>query len=258
MRGAVLGLALLLFPVAAVAQTAAPQADVPVYGVEVVRAWPHDRTAFTQGLVWHDGGFIESTGRHPSTVRSVRLEDGAVLRRRELDGAFFGEGLTELDGQVFSLTWRGGTGFIWSTDDLRLRGEFSYAGEGWGLTDDGTRLILSDGSAALRFLDPATLTETGRVPVTLNGHPVDQINELEWIDGEVWANLWQTDYIVRIDPATGRITGVVDLTDLLPDRTGMGHDDVLNGIAWDPEARRLFVTGKNWPTLFEIRLTGPR
>lgn len=261
MRAAAIGLALLFLPAAAVAQTAAPaaQTSAPVYGFEVVRAWPHDRTAFTQGLVWHDGGLIESTGRYPSTVRKVRLEDGAVTSRRVLDTTYFGEGLTEVDGRVFSLTWRNGKGFIWDAADLTPRGEFAYAGEGWGLTDDGARLILSDGSDVLRFLDPATQAETGEVSVTLNGRPVRRINELEWVDGEVFANIWQTDFILRIDPATGKVAGVVDLTGLLPDRTGMDpNDDVLNGIAWDPDGRRLFVTGKNWPTIFEIRLTGPR
>ena len=256
MRAAILALALLFTPAAAGAQEAPP---VPVYSYEVVRVWPHDRTAFTQGLAWHDGDLLESTGRAPSTVRRVRLEDGAVLDLQLLDAAYFGEGLTEIDGRVLTLTWLSGKGFIWDAADLAPEGEFAYAGEGWGLTDDGRRLILSDGTPMLRFLDPGTLTETGRVPVTLRGRPVGQINELEWIEGEVFANIWQTDLIVRIDPATGRITGLIDLTGLLPDRSGMNPiDDVLNGIAWDPDGRRLFVTGKNWPSLFEIRITGPR
>ena len=239
MRAAAIALALLFTPAAAGAQASATQdaaSPVPVYGYEVVRVWPHDRTAFTQGLAWHDGHLLESTGRYPSTVRRVRLEDGAVLDIEVLDTAWFGEGLTEIGGRVVTLTWQAGTGFIWDAEDLSPEGEFAYAGEGWGLTDDGNRLILSDGTAALRFFDARTLTETGRVPVTLQGRPVSQINELEWIDGEVFANVWRSDAIVRIDPA----------------------DDVLNGIAWDPDGRRLFVTGKNWPSLFEIRLTGPR
>lgn len=254
MRAAAVCLALLAAPAAA-ARTPPP---VPVYGFEVVRAWPHDPTAFTQGLIWSDGVLIESTGRDRSSVRRVRLEDGAVLERRLLEPGLFGEGLTEIDGRLFSLTWIGGRGFIWNADDLAPRGEFAFTGEGWGLTDDGTRLILSDGSSTLRFIDPATMAETGRVTVTLNGGPLSQINELEWIEGEVFANLWHTDYIVRIDPRTGVVVGTIDLTGLLPDRSGMDVDDVLNGIAWDPAGRRLFVTGKNWPTLFEIRLTGPR
>jgi glutamine cyclotransferase len=259
---------LLALPASAAAQAQGPApssspqpapARVPVYGYEVVRTFPHDPTAFTQGLVIRDGVLIESTGRNPSSVRRVRLEDGVVLQKRDLDPEYFGEGLTEKDGRVFSLSWINGVGFIWDTDDLKPVSRFAYAGEGWGLTHDGTRLILSDGSAALRFLDPDTQAETGRVSVTLNGRPVRQLNELEWIDGEVWANVWQTDYILRIDPATGQAVGVIDLRGLLPkDQVKDPVDDVLNGIAWDAQNRRLFVTGKNWPSLFDIRLTGPR
>lgn len=248
----VLGLAACFAPVAAAAQ-------VPVETWQMVRAFPHDPGAFTQGLAFHDGGLLESTGRYPSTVRRVRLEDGAVLQKRELDPAYFGEGLTEIDGRVVTLTWTSGKAFVWKTDDLTLLGELAYSGEGWGLTDDGQRLILSDGTSTLRFLDPLTLTETGRVTVTLGGRPVNRINELEWIEGEVFANVWQTDFILRIDPRTGVVTSVIDLTELMPDRSGLDPiEAVLNGIAWDAAGRRLFVTGKNWPTLFEIRLTGPR
>lgn len=240
-------------------QTAPAGIVEPVfYSFEVVRVRPHDRDAFTQGLAYVDGVLFESTGRHPSTIRRVRLDDGVVQQRIDLPADLFGEGLTEIDGRLFTLTWKNGKGFVWNAADLSLLGEFSLQGEGWGLTDDGTRLIVSDGTPVLRFLDPATRTETGRVEVTFRGDPLPQLNELEWIDGEVWANVWTQDAIVRIDPATGVVTGVVDLTGLLPDRSGMESDDVLNGIAWDPGSRRLFVTGKNWPSLFEIRLTGPR
>lgn len=247
-----LGLAAFIAPAAAVAR-------VPVYGFEVVRTYPHDRRAFTQGLAFHDGELLESTGRYPSTVRRVRLEDGVVLQLHELDDEYFGEGLTVIGDRIVTLTWKNGKAFVWDADDLEPRGEHTYEGEGWGLTHDSTRLIMSDGTAALRFLDPVTLEETGRVPVTLQGRPVTQINELEWVEGEVFANLWQTDFIIRINPTTGEITGIIDLTELMPDRSGLDPTDaVLNGIAWDPVGRRLFVTGKNWPTLFEIRLTGPR
>ncbi len=267
MRAAALSLALLLTPAPALAQTTAPAATeggpqsspVRVYGFEVVHAYPHDPTAFTQGLVFRDGVLLESTGRSPSTIREVRLEDGQVLQSRQLDPAYFGEGLTVFGDRILTLTWKDGKGFIWNPETLQPEGEFAYAGEGWGLTHDTDRLILSDGTPSLRFLDPVTLAETGRVPVTLQGRPLGQINELEWIEGEVFANIWQTDFIVRIDPATGRVTGVINLTGLMPDRSGLDPTDaVLNGIAWDPVGRRLFVTGKNWPTLFEIRLTGPR
>jgi glutamine cyclotransferase len=236
-----------------------PRQALPIYDYEVVRVWPHDRNAFTQGLAWFGGGLLESTGRSPSTVRRVRLEDGSVLQRRTLDPSLFGEGLTEIDGRVFTLTWQAGRGFIWAASDLRPLGEFDYPGEGWGLTDDGERLILSDGTPVLRFLDPDTFAEVGRVTVTLQGRPLTQINELEWVEGELFANIWQTDVIARIDPSSGRVMGLIDLTGLLADRTGLDPaDDVLNGIAWDPVGRRLFVTGKNWPSLFEIRLTEPR
>ena len=245
-------------PTPAQASPAEPPPRPPVYGYEVVNVYPHDPAAFTQGLEFHDGILLESTGRHPSSVRRVRLEDGVVLQKRELARQFFGEGLTTVGDRILTLTWQGGRGFIWGIDDLEPAGTFSYSGEGWGLTHDGARVILSDGTATLRFLDPVTLQQTGTVRVTIRGRPLDRLNELEFIDGEVWANVWQTNFIVRIDPATGVVVGVVDLTGLLPDRVANPSDDVLNGIAWDAENRRLFVTGKNWPKLFEIRLTEAR
>lgn len=255
---------LLALPASAGAQSPGPAASsspaaVPVYDYEVVRTLPHDPTAFTQGLVIRDGVLLESTGRAPSSVRRVRLEDGVVLQKHELAPDYFGEGLTEIGGRVITLTWNNGVGFVWNAADLSPVSRFAYAGEGWGLTHDGNRLILSDGSANLRFFDPSTFAETGQIPVTLNGRPVRQLNELEWIDGQVWANVWQTDFIVRIDPASGHVVGIIDLRGLLPAGAVKDpRDDVLNGIAWDAASRRLFVTGKNWPSLFEIRLTGPR
>lgn len=265
------GLIGLAFAPTVVAQTAVPAAPVaqagapatqparpPRYGYEIVAVYPHDPAAFTQGLEFHDGILLESTGRHPSSVRRVRLEDGVVLEKRDLDMQFFGEGLTAVGDRILTLTWQGGHGFVWDIDDLEPAGTFSYSGEGWGLTHDDTRVILSDGSASLRFLDPVSLQQTGSVPVTYMGRPLTKLNELEFIDGEVWANVWQTSFIVRIDPATGVVTGVIDLTGILPDPVANPIDDVLNGIAWDAANRRLFVTGKNWPKLFEIRLTGPR
>ncbi len=248
-------------PLPAPAQSApAPASSLPPrQGYEVVAVYPHDRTAFTQGLAFRNGELLESTGRYPSTVRRVRLEDGEVRIRRELDTAYFGEGLTILGDRAFSRTWRHGKGFIGDPETLELLGEFAYAGEGWGLTHDGTRLILSDGTARLRFLDPQTFAETGAVTVNWQGRPVGRLNELEFIDGEVWANVWQTDAILRIDPATGNILSVIDLSGLLvPGDITDPNDEVLNGIAWDPDTRRLFVTGKNWPKLFEIRVTEPR
>jgi len=242
----------------AVVQAAPAPSRPPRYGYEVIAVFPHDSGAFTQGLAFHEGVLLESTGRAPSTVRRVRLEDGVVLARRELGGDYFGEGLAVVGDRAVSLTWTHGVGFVWKADDLTPVATFGYVGEGWGLAWDGRRLILSDGTATLRFLDPDTFAPTGSVSVHWQGRPVGRLNELEVVDDEVWANVWQTDVIVRIDPATGAIVGVIDLAGLLPDRAGMNpEDDVLNGIAWDPGGRRLFVTGKNWPSLFEIRLTGP-
>ena len=262
LTSALIGLVVLAAAPAAGAQTApspatqaAPQPPAPpVYGYEVVNTYPHDPTAFTQGLIYRDGVLIESTGRHPSSVRRVRLEDGVVLTRKDLSLEHFGEGLTDWADRILTLTWQGGHGFIWDADDLDPAGTWSYEGEGWGLTRDATSIILSDGSASLRFFDPETLTQTGMVPVTYRGRPVRKLNELEYIDGEVFANVWQTNFILRIDPATGVVRGVIDLTGILPDPVGDPNDDVLNGIAWDAAGRRLFVTGKNWPRLFEIRL----
>lgn len=228
----------------------------PVEGFEVVHAYPHDPEAFTQGLVYVEGRMFESTGRFPSTVREVRLEDGTVLARTDLGIDYFGEGLTEMDGRLYSITWRNETGFIWNRDDLSAHPTtFAYDGEGWGLTDDGESLILSDGTPRIRFLDPETFEVRREITVTFRGQPVPRLNELEWVEGQILANLWLQNLIVRIDPQTGVIVGVIDLTELLPESERADPaDDVLNGIAWDAEGRRLFVTGKNWPRLFEIRL----
>lgn len=234
-------------------------AQVPVQSYEVVRDYPHDPQAFTQGLFYRDGRLFESTGKNPGGIREVRLEDGAVLRRRDIDPAFFGEGLVDNGDTILSLTWRNRLGFIWNLEDFAPVSAFTYAGEGWGLTRDADRIIMSDGTPELRFLDPATLRETGRITVTADGAPVPNLNELEWIEGEIYANIWQTDRIARIDPETGHVTAWIDLTGLFPLPANMDpNDDVLNGIAWDAEGKRLFVTGKNWPKLFEIRLTDPR
>lgn len=233
-----------------------PPPHPPVEVFEVVRAYPHDPGAFTQGLVIADGRLFESTGRYPSTVREVRLEDGEIIAMAELDMVYFGEGLTELDGRLYSLTWRNGEGFVWDPDALTTPvAGFTYEGEGWGLTDDGESLILSDGTPVIRFIDPETFEVTREITATFRGRPVSRLNELEWVDGQILANLWLQDLIVRIDPETGVVVGVIDLTGLLPEEARADpEEDVLNGIAWDEEGRRLFVTGKNWPTLFEIRL----
>lgn len=231
------------------------QAEVPVQAYAVVRAYPHDPAAFTEGLFFHDGALYESTGLYPSFIRKVDLDTGRVERQRDLPTVYFGEGMTTLNGKLYSLTWRNHIGFIWKLDDFSPLGGFSYPGEGWALTTDGRRLIMSDGTDQLRFLDPDTLAETGRVSVTADGKPLTQINELEWIDGEVFANLWQDNRIARIDPGTGVVKAFIDLSALVPRGIGLDpNDDVLNGIAWDASGRRLFVTGKRWPQLFEISL----
>jgi glutamine cyclotransferase len=241
--------------------TATAAAEVPVQTYTVVRDYPHDPRAFTEGLFYKDGRMFESTGQNPAGLREVRLEDGAVLRQREIDKAYFGEGIVDIGDTIISLTWRNRLGFIWNRDDFSPVSVFTYPGEGWALTRDDRRIIMSDGTAELRFLDPATLKETGRIAVTADGEPVTNLNELEWVDldgeggepGQVWANIWQTDRIARIDPETGHVVAWVDLTGLFPLTPGMDpNDDVLNGIAWDAAGKRLFVTGKNWPKLFEI------
>jgi glutamine cyclotransferase len=237
--------------------TATSSGALPVATYRVVNVFAHDPAAFTQGLVYQDGIFYEGTGlRGQSTLRRVDPATGQVLQGIRLPDTYFGEGIAVLGQRLYQLTWQESTGLIYDKDSFELVGTWSYAGEGWGLTTDGQRLIMSDGSHELRFLDPETLAELGRVAVLDGaGAPVVRLNELEWVDGEVWANVWQTDRIARIDPASGRLLGWIDLTGLLSeaDRAGQGVD-VLNGIAYDAATGRLFVTGKRWPKLFEIEL----
>jgi len=224
-------------------------------GWTLVRSYPHDSRAFTEGLLYHDGLIYESTGMvGQSDIRAVRLTDGRVLRRVTVPPPYFGEGIALWKDRLVSLTWRHGQGFTWSLSGLKKRGSFAYEGEGWGMTSDGARLIMSDGTPELRFLDPASLKETGRISVTWNGQPVPMLNELEYVDGEILANVWMTPRIARIDPASGRVIDWIDLSALIARARVTDPDDVLNGIAWDEKGRRLFVTGKNWPRLFEIRL----
>ena len=231
---------------------AAPGAPLE-YGVRVVRAFPHDRGAFTEGLFYKDGDLYESTGLEGrSSIRRVRLQTGEVVQRRDIAPSYFGEGIVAWRGKLVELTWRSQVGFTYGLGDFRPRGEFHYAGEGWALTTDGRRLIMSDGTPQLRFLDPETLKETGRLTVTYEGRPLANLNELEWVKGEVYANVWQTDRIVRIDPRSGRVTGVIDLTGLLPAAERRGDEDVLNGIAYDAQHDRLFVTGKLWPHVYQV------
>ena len=234
------------------------RAATPVYGYQVVRTYPHDPNAFTQGLLLRDGFLYESTGLEgASSIRKVELETGRVELERSISSRYFGEGIVDWKDRLVELTWKHQLGFIYDLDDFETRGEFSYPGEGWALTRDDHRIIMSDGTARLRFLDPETLKETGGVTVTDDGQPVDQLNELEWVKGEIYANIWQTDRIARIDPATGQVKGWIDLAGLLP-AEDRWRADVLNGIAYDAKADRLIVTGKLWPRLYEIRVVAKR
>ena len=235
------------------APTEAPAASAPFYGFLAVHSFPHDPDAFTQGLIYRDGFLYESTGLNgKSSVRKVVLDTGKVLQRREVDQQYFAEGLTDWDNRLMQLTWQTHVGFVYDIAKFESRQTFQYTGEGWGLTHDGTRLIMSDGTSRLRFLDPASFKELGSVNVTDGGRPVDKLNELEMVDGEIYANVWMTERIAIIAPATGQVTAWLDLTGLR--QPGNQGEDVLNGIAYDAAAKRLFVTGKLWHTLYEIRV----
>jgi glutamine cyclotransferase len=246
----VLGMGLTLHAAAYAAQ----QRPAAMYGYEVVNAYPHDPRAFTQGLIFRDGGLFESTGRAGrSSVRKVRLETGEILQHHAVPAPYFGEGLTDWGDHLIQLTWLTHVGFVYDVSTFRPVRSFIYKGEGWGLTRDARRLIMSDGTPTLRFLHPTTFEETGRVTVRDRGAPVDNLNELEAVNGMVYANVWPTDRIAIIEPESGVVTGWIDLEGLLSDRDRVGAD-VLNGIAFDAAGGRLFVTGKLWPRLFEIRL----
>jgi glutamine cyclotransferase len=220
-----------------------------------VRVFPHDPNAYTQGLVVENGVLHEGTGRHgESSLRRVDLETGEVLQFLGLPPQYFGEGITIFGDRIIHLTWQSHVGFVYDRETFELLDTFRYATEGWGLTHDGARLIMSDGTSTLRFLDPETLEETGQVKVRDRQRPVLKINELEYVEGEVWANIWYTDRIARIDPTTGKVVGWIDLRGLLDPRDRQSSEAVLNGIAYDAKTGRLFVTGKLWPKLFEIEL----
>ena len=252
--------AVLLLTLAIPAAAKPPQTSgTPTQGVRVLERFPHDPGAFTQGLVYDAGQLYESTGKYgESTLRRVDLASGRVEQLRELPDRLFGEGIVVRDERIVQLTWRAGVGLIYQRDSFKPIARFSYRGEGWGLTADDQAWIISDGSHQLRFVDPNDQRELRRVSVHDGSLLIRHLNELEYIDGEVWANVWYQDYIVRIDPADGRVVGYLDLSDLWPDGQQPRADGaVLNGIAWDAAGRRLFVTGKYWPTLFQIEPIDP-
>jgi len=235
---------------------AASDVPIPTYTYRVVHTYPHDPNAFTEGLFYLNGYLYESTGLEGhSTLRKVRLETGEAVLTHTLPAEYFGEGITYWGNRLIGLTWKSQMGFVYNLHSFAPESRFKYTGEGWALTRNEKDIIMSDGTSDLRVLDPKTLREIRRIHVTAHGKPVDQLNELEWVQGTVLANIWQTDRIARIDPETGEVVAWVDLTGLLPERDRMeGHPDVLNGIAYDSASDRLFVTGKLWPKLFEIRI----
>lgn len=220
---------------------------------QIVATLPHDTMAFTQGLQVVNGMFVESTGQYgTSSIRHVNIKTGKVLKRTDLEPRFFGEGMTVLQGKAYMLTWLNQQGFIYDASTLKEIGTFRYSGEGWGLTNDGTHLIMSNGSNTITFLDPLNARVVKSIDVVLDGAPLRELNELEYIDGEIWANVWRQDVIVRIDPATGVVRSVVDCSGLLPLTEHTPSTDVLNGIAFDSVSKKLYVTGKNWPHVYEI------
>jgi len=240
--------------------TAAAHAAIPVYGYKVVHTYPHDTGAYTEGLFFKDGHLYESTGHNgQSTVRKVDLASGEVVQIQRLPTQYFGEGIIDWKDRLIQLTWQQQTGIIYDLASFEPKARFNYPGEGWALTRDDSHIYMSDGTSQLRVLDPETLQEVRRIDVTADGQPVPQLNELEWVDGEIYANVWLTERIARIDPASGHVVGWIDLSGLFDSSTLPNPiDDVLNGIAWDAHGKRLFVTGKSWPKLFEIKLVGKR
>ena len=238
------------------AQSSPPKAArTPEYTFKLVQVFPHDRSAFTQGLAYRDGFLYEGTGlKGQSSLRKVRLETGEVVKRVDLDPEFFGEGITLLNDEVVQLTWQSQTGFVYNLSDFHLLRQFSYSGEGWGLTSNGREIFMSDGTAEIRVLDPGTLAEKRRFKVHDGDTPIDQLNELEFVEGEIFANVWQTDRIARISPQSGKVVGWIDLKGLLSPVYHVEAGAVLNGIAYDSNRKRLFVTGKLWPSVFQIQI----
>ncbi len=237
---------------------ASAQEDVPRFGYKVLQTYPHNINSFTQGLVFRDGYLFEGTGKNgESSLSQLNLEDGSVLQSTALNRRYFGEGIEIVGDKIYQLTWRSNMVFVYDKNSFEPIGNHYNASEGWGLAYDGEHLILSDGTATLQFMNPETFAPQRKVQVTLNGNPIIYLNELEYINGQIWANVWQTDYIVRIDPASGNVVSLIDMTGLSA-QTQLGSSEaVLNGIAWDEAGQRLFVTGKHWSNLFEIELVEP-
>lgn len=229
----------------------------PVYTVEVVATTPHDEGAFTEGLFYRDGAFYEGTGGNGtveegiSGIRKVKPETGEILASQDLPTPYFGEGVIDWKDKLYEVTWKDQKGFIYGLGDFAPKGDFAYKGEGWGMTQDGTSIILSDGTPVLKFIDPNGFATKSTLTVTANGCPVKNLNELEWIDGVIYANIWQTDLIARIDPKSGKVLSFLDVNALKPGTAN--QDEVANGIAYDAAKKRIFVTGKHWPKMYEVR-----
>ena len=249
--------------------TKTPQTPLPVYGFEIVKTYPHDEKAFTEGLFFYNGFLYESTGEEgESSLRKVEIATGKVVQKFNLPREDFGEGIAQLNGKLFMLTWRQGLGRVFDINDFKLLKEFSYQGDGWGMTTDGSSLFMTQGTHVIKVVDPETLKPTKTIPVLReDGKPLMQINELEYIKGEIWANIWHSEdpdilgkpnYIARIDPTTGKLLGWINLDGISPDDVKRGQENTLNGIAYDAATDRIFVTGKNWRKLFEIKITPPK
>jgi len=242
-------------PRPALAQSDSATEQVPKYTVKIIRTFPHDSEAFTQGLIFSRGFLFESTGLNGrSSIRKVELETGKTVKRFDLPVQYFGEGLTERDGTLIQLTWRSGKGFIYNRETFSIERVFDYSGEGWGLTHDGKSLIMSNGSDKLIYLNPRTFQREREMPVVSGDKPVMNLNELEYIKDEIYANIWQQDYVARISPITGKVTGWIDMSALRKELPDDQTAEVLNGIAYDPEGDRIFVTGKLWPKVFQVEV----
>lgn len=251
----------LLLMLACCVPAAAAQDNIPVYGYQVVHTYPHDTDAYTEGFFYRDGYFYEGTGTiGASTIRKVEMNTGKVLQKAELAPPDYGEGIVAWKNRLIELTWQSQHGFVYDLKTFKRIGQFPYPGEGWALTADDRHIYMSDGTPTLRILDPLTLKQVGKIDVTAQGRPVANLNEVEWVKGQIYANVWLTHVIARIDPATGKVVGVINLSGLgpKPQETKDPDNDVLNGIAYDAAHDRLFVTGKRWPLIYEIKLTPPQ